>query len=253
MRIKLDVAKSLEKNAEVYFEKAKKAKRKLGGAKEALKESLQKLDNVQKEAVKEKVKKVERKKEWFEKFRWFHSSEGFLVVGGRDATSNEIVIKKHAEKGDLVFHAEMAGSPFFVVKTKGEKVKEETIAEVAQATASYSRAWKTGLANADVFFVSPEQVTKEAKAGEFIARGAFMIYGKKNTLTAECKLAIGLKDDVIIGGPVDSIRAHTNNFMIINQGNNKASDTAKKIKKKLKGGEIDDIIRMLPAGGCKIA
>ena len=36
MKIKLEVGKSLEKNAEVYFEKAKKAKRKLEGAKEAL-------------------------------------------------------------------------------------------------------------------------------------------------------------------------------------------------------------------------
>ena len=28
------------------------------------------------------------------KFRWFISSDGFLCLGGRDATSNEIIIKK---------------------------------------------------------------------------------------------------------------------------------------------------------------
>jgi len=47
-------------------------------------------------------------KEWYEKFRWFISSDDFLILGGRDATSNEIVIKKHTEKNDLVFHR-----PFF--------------------------------------------------------------------------------------------------------------------------------------------
>ena len=103
-----------------------------------------------------------------------------------------------------------------------------------------------------MFFVNPEQVTKEAKAGEFVSRGAFMIYGKKNTLTAELKIAIGLKDGVVIGGAVDAVASQTDNYIIVFQGNMKASDVAKKIKKTLKGGEIDDIIRMLPAGGCKV-
>jgi len=256
MRIKLDVSKSLEKNAEVYFEKSKKAKKKLEGARGALAKSLGKLEQIKKERQLEEEKlakpKIERKKEWYEKFRWFYSSEGFLCIGGRDATSNEIVIKKHAEKGDLVFHSEMAGSPFFVVKTENKKPGEATIAEAAQATASYSRAWKAGIAVADVFFVSPEQVSKEARPGEYIEKGAFMVYGRKNTLTAETKLAVGLKDSNIIGGPVDSIRAQTDNFVVISQGTEKASDAAKKIKKKLGAGEIDEIIRMLPAGGCKI-
>ena len=255
MKIKLDITKSLEKNAEVYFEKAKKSKKKLEGANSALAKSYDKLEQIkeQKTIEEKRVKeKVERKKKWYEKFRWFHSSEGFLIIGGRDATSNEIVIKKHTDKNDLVFHTEMAGSPFFVIKAEDKKVGEDTISEVAQATASYSRAWKTGLANADVFYVNPEQVTKEAKAGEFIARGAFMVYGKKNELSAECKLAIGLKEGIIIGGPIESIKAQTDNFVIIIQGNQKASATAKKIKLKLKGGEIDDIIRMFPSGGSKI-
>ena len=256
MKIKLDVTKSLEKNAEVYFEKSKKAKKKLEGAQEALDKSYSKLEKLKEEKTEKEKKvkeKVERKKEWYEKFRWFHSSEGFLVVGGRDATSNEIVVKKHTDKDDLVFHAEMAGSPFFILKSEGKKIGEKTIQEVAEATASYSRAWKTGLANTDVFYVNPEQVTKEAKAGEFIARGAFMVYGKKNVLTAECRMAIGIKDGQIIGGPVDSIKAQTKDFVMVIQGNQKASDTARKIKAKLKGGEIDDIIRMLPTGGCKLA
>jgi len=254
MKIKLDATKTLEKNAEIFFEKSKKAKKKLEGAREALAKSLKKLEQAEKEAfvrIEEKPK-AERKKRWYEKFRWFYSSEGFLCIGGRDAASNEIAIKKHAEKEDLVFHSEMAGSPFFIVKTKGKKPGEATLNEAAQATASYSRAWKAGISVADIFFVSPEQVTKEAKPGEFVPRGAFMIYGKKNHLTAELKLAIGLKNGNVIGGPVDAIASQTDNFMIVSQGSEKASDAAKQIKKKLGGGEIDDIIRMLPAGGCMV-
>src|SRR3989344_6731154 len=101
--IELDINKTVEKNAEAYFEKAKKFKKKIEGAKEALNKSYKKLDelNKKKEVEDEKLKKEEEKKkdmrkpEWYEKFRWFLTSERFLVIGGRDATSNEIVIKKH--------------------------------------------------------------------------------------------------------------------------------------------------------------
>src|SRR3989338_4437149 len=105
-RLVLDLKKSIEENASDYYEKAKKIKRKIEGAGEALQKSIKRLKELEekrekREAKEEKLSKAkERKKEWYEKFRWFVSSDGFLVVGGRDATSNEIIIKKHAEKND---------------------------------------------------------------------------------------------------------------------------------------------------------
>ena len=56
------------------------------------------------------------KKQWFEKFRWFKSSDGYIVVGGKDASSNEIIVKKHLEKNDLYFHTELRGAPSTVPK-----------------------------------------------------------------------------------------------------------------------------------------
>jgi predicted ribosome quality control (RQC) complex YloA/Tae2 family protein len=32
---------------------------------------------------------------WFEKFLWFVSSENFLVIAGRDAQQNELLVKKY--------------------------------------------------------------------------------------------------------------------------------------------------------------
>lgn len=254
MDIKLDTTKSLEQNAETYFNDSKKARKKIEGARIALSRSLMKLEEIKlnrAKELKEVKRKVEVKREWYEKFRWFISSEGFLCIGGRDAATNEIVIKKHTEKGDLVFHTSMAGSPFFVVKAEGKEIGKKTIEEACQATVSYSRAWKLGLSMQEVFYVNPDQVSKTAKPGEFIARGAFMVYGKKGSLTMEIGLAIGIKDGKIIGGPLNSVKANADKFLIIKQSNDKSSDTAKKIQKKI-GGELDDIIRMLPAGGCSI-
>ena len=62
-------------------------------------------------------------KEWFEKFRHFTTSDGFLVVAGKDTVSNEVLIKKYTKQEDVVFHAEITGSPFVVVKAEGKPDK----------------------------------------------------------------------------------------------------------------------------------
>jgi predicted ribosome quality control (RQC) complex YloA/Tae2 family protein len=256
-RITLEIGKSLGENASAYFDAAKKARAKAERAKEALKQSEKKLILLAKaEPEKKKIEiKKARKKEWFEKFRWFTSSEGFLVIGGRDSTTNEIVIKKHTDKDDIVFHTDMAGSPFFVIKATAEKQPTElTLQEVANATACYSRAWKMGYTTTDVFYVKPDQVSKTAQAGEALPHGAFMIYGKTSYIRPEMKCAIGIKDGAVIGGPVNAIKAYAEKFVIIVQGEDKPSDIAKLVKKMLGAGslDLDEIIRFLPPGNCRV-
>jgi predicted ribosome quality control (RQC) complex YloA/Tae2 family protein len=254
MEIEIDLNKSVEENAGIYFEKAKKLKKKLKGAGEALAESKKKLDKLMKEEEKffekeaKKEKKVDRKKEWYEKFHWFLSSEGFLCIGGKDATSNDIVVKKHTEKGDLVFHTDMAGSPFFIVKD-GENAGGETYYEAAQATGINARAWKLGMNTIEVFYVKPDQVVKESG----LKKGAFMIYGKTLYIHPKLEMAIGLLESgQIIGGPVEAIKSRTEKIILVVPGRFKKSDLAKQIKKKLKGGDLDEIIKFLPAGGGEI-
>src|SRR3989339_765494 len=157
MQIEFDLQKSVDENAGKYFDLAKKAKKKLEGAKAALNDSKNKLNELNKQEEKfwkeedKKQEKKQRKREWYEQFHWFFSSEGFLCIGGKDATSNDIIIKKYTEAEDLVFHTDMAGSPFYVVKN-GQEAGERTITETAQAVAANSRAWKLGHGSADVFY-----------------------------------------------------------------------------------------------------
>lgn len=257
MEIRLDVRKSVEENAAAYFEASKKAKKKIEGAQaavEKVKLQLQSLLDKQRLETEDKgTDEIKRERKWFEKFRWFISSEGFLCVGGRDATTNEIVVKKHAEKGDIVFHTEMSGSPFFVVKAEGKEVGKETLEEVATATASFSRAWKLKLSNAEVFYVNPAQLSKTPKAGEYLEKGAFVVSGKATKMVAEIKLAVGVtEDNAVMCGPVSAVKKNCGKYIVIMPGDIKSSDIARKVKKTL-GGEIDDIVRVLPSGGCRIA
>src|SRR3989338_800191 len=258
IRIELDLTKSIDENAAVYFEKAKKIKKKIAGAERALQESLKKLKEL--EAKKEKLilqeskdaPFKERKKEWYEKFRWFISSERLLVIGRRDATSNEIVIKRHTEPNDLVFHTDMAGSPFFVVKSQGKAIGEKTKEETADATCTFSRAWKLGLQTNQVFFFNSQQVSKKTKAGEYMGKGAFMIYGKANYIGNKVNLAVGMtKSQQVMSGPLEAVKANCDKYAVLIQGNEKASAVAKYIRHKI-GGAIDEIIRALPAGEFKV-
>jgi predicted ribosome quality control (RQC) complex YloA/Tae2 family protein len=254
-RLVLDLTKTIDENAAVYFERAKKIKRKVEGAEKALESNLKKLKELEAKRDKflEKSKKApDRKKEWYEKFRWFRSSEGFLVIGGRDATSNEIVIKKHTDANDLVFHTDMAGSPFFVIKTEGKDVGNATKEEVADATCTFSRAWKLGLQTTSVFYANPDQVSKKTNSGEYMGKGAFMVYGKTIHVNNKLNLAVGMnKDGQIMSGPLEAVKTHCEKHIVIEQGTEKASNVAKILRHKL-GGDLDEIIRSLPAGGLKI-
>ncbi|HIJ99443.1 TPA: NFACT family protein [archaeon] len=254
-----------EKSGELY-EKSKKSKGKIDGLLKSIKKTEKNLGSAKKKAEKEApVLKEPVKREWYEKFRWFISSDGFLIIGGKDATTNEIIIKKHTEPKDLVFHADVTGAPFCVVKTSGTDSKDipkTTLSETAEFAVSYSKAWQRGLGAADVYWVHPEQVSKSAPSGEHIGKGAFMIRGKKNYFrNTELKIAVGItKTWAVVGGPEKSVENQSKYFSVIIPGPIKSSDIAKKAKaswikkaskedsEKLKNIKLDEIQRFIPTG-----
>jgi hypothetical protein len=178
------------------------------------------------------------KREWYEKFRWFHSSDGFLVVAGRDASTNEILIKKYVEPQDLIFHAEFHGAPFALIKTSGRKPPDRTVKEAARFAASYSRAWKEGLSAVNVYWVLPDQVSKTPPSGEYLPRGSFMIYRPKNYIRGvQLEVAVGVKREgerfIVIGGPLDAIVENTNLYVRLIPGRESSGKLAKQIRSKL--------------------
>jgi predicted ribosome quality control (RQC) complex YloA/Tae2 family protein len=244
MRIKLDVHKSLEENAAILFEVAKKAKKKSKGAKEAV-SRLSTTDIIEKDK-KKKSQISPKKTHWFMKYRWFFTSEGNLAIGGKDADTNEEIIKKRVEPFDLIFHAEIPGSPFFVLKgKKGIAFTENEKQSVANATASYSRAWKYGVAFVDVFCVLPNQVSKKARAGEYVSKGAFMIHGKKEFYKGELELTLSFykigEDEYVMSSGENNKKG----FAILKTGSMKDSDVAKKLNEIVKSLKNDIIVEDL--------
>lgn len=254
MKINLDVKRSVAQNAAFYYEKSKKAKRKIIGAKQAYQDTLRKIRQLEKKGYTEtKITELKKTKtEWYQKFRWFFSSEGILCIGGRDATTNDILIKKQTEKTDLVFHTDIAGSPFFLAK-KGDKEVSITIEEAAIATAAFSRAWKQGITTTEVYYIKPDQVKKELG----LPKGSFMIHGKRNYLKPVVQLGVGVYENKAMCGPITAIKKRCISYLIITPGNTKKSDIAKKVKAYLEKKystklNLDEIMQVLPPGDCSI-
>lgn len=244
----VDIRKGARENAADYFDRAKKLREKIRRARELL------LSETKKEETGGAGERrggapMKKKPQWYEKFRYFFSSEGNLVIGGKDAKTNEEVIKKHTGKGDTVFHADPAGSPFVVIRGAcGEK----TLSEAATFCASYSRAWQARLASIDVYCVKPEQVSKRALPGEFIPRGAFMIYGEKRYFkNTVLELSVFLSDTgEPRAAPPSSIPAPGNSVGIV-PGGTERKEAVGEIKKLLGfSGKDDEIDRLLPPGKC---
>lgn len=247
----LSLRKSLFDNAARFYERGKRAKRKMKGARAALEETLKKLDEVEAKigeaeelgkikpakAVEEIVERKIKRKEWFEKFRWFISSDGFLVVAGKDAVSNEVLVKKYTEDLDVVFHADVFGAPFVVVKTEGKKPNEQCLREASEFAAAFSRGWREGFASVDVYWVKPEQLSKGGPSGEYVPRGGFVVRGKRNWMRGvSLKVAVGVvvEEDgevMFVGGPVDAVITKTKAYLVVVPGDSKGKAFFKRILK----------------------
>ncbi len=173
MKITLNLKRTLHQNAAEYFELSKKFRKKAEGAKRALASS---ENRAAKRAPIPVIRKSKPK--WYEEFHFTHTSSGFLVVAGKSAKQNDQLFSHHLKAGDVFLHADVIGAPATILKAAGKTPSERDLAEAAILAASYSRAWKQGLLVADVYAVSPEQVSKYSQ-GEFVGKGAFLIAGKR--------------------------------------------------------------------------
>jgi predicted ribosome quality control (RQC) complex YloA/Tae2 family protein len=205
---------------------------------------------------------IQKKKEWYERYRWFFTSDDLLAIGGRDASSNSSVIRKHLGKGDKVFHAEIVGSPFFILKDSTDETLS-SMTEVAQATVCFSRAWREGLYGLNAYWVKPEQVKTAAPTGQFIAKGSFVIEGSRGFIqVSNLQLAVGIyqKNDrhSLMCGPPSAIKKKCVYFVTIEPSGLEMTEFAKKVRLEflkivenqeiVKAFTIDDFIRALPAG-----
>jgi predicted ribosome quality control (RQC) complex YloA/Tae2 family protein len=272
---------SLAKASSMLFARAKDMERGNASIEEARTKILAQIEKLRSETAaihKRVIVKEQTSKEWYERYRWFITTDGLLVIGGRDASSNSALIRKHLTEHDIVFHAEVHGSPFFIIKnaaafatTKEESI-DSSLHQVAQATISFSRAWKDGLSSADAYWVLPQQVKRGAPTGQFLPKGSFVIEGKRNYLKGvELRLAVGImylnNRETLVCGPEEAIKKYSAFYGVLLQGGMDPMNAAKKVKSEfvkisnentkiaesVKRMSLDEFVRALPTGQSRLS
>ena len=231
-KVKIFVHESVEQNAQRYYAIIKKYKHKKEGALIAMVKPLPK-----KKAVRHDI--VAMKKLWYHRFRWFVTSDGVVVLGGRDASQNEELVKKYMAGGDLFVHADVHGASVVIVKGKTERMDE-----VTQFAASYSGAWRSGHFSADVYSALPNQVSKTPQSGEFVSRGSFIVRGER-TYYRNVPVAIGIALVIepaaaLIGGPPSAIKGRGKVYVGLKPGQFEPNDVAKKVLRIIRDRITDD-------------
>ena len=263
-KIKINPKASLPSISSKLFDKSKRKSAAISSIEKLKKLTEKKLEKEKSEAkvVEESITYTEiRKKNWYERYRWFYTSDGILAIGGRDSSSNTAIIRKHIEKNDKIFHADVHGSPFYILKGSKEEIRPTSLNEVAHATVCFSRAWRETMYGLNAYWVEPDQVKKAAPSGQFLPKGAFVIDGQRNFVNiSTLRLAVGLikqdLDYLITCGPPIPIKKNSVCYVIIEPSGSEMVDVAKKIKKEfskikeniVKEISVDEFVRVLPAG-----
>ncbi len=257
-KITIHVHESIEVNLGRYFDQQKKWKRKIAGARAAMEKPVLKRPG-------KRPATAVAKKRWFQRFRWFYTSDNVLVIGGRDASQNEELVKRYMEGGDTFVHADVHGASVVIVKGSTSHMEE-----AAQFAASYSGAWRSGHFSADVYAVRPDQVSKTPEAGEYVSRGSFIVRGER-TWFRNVPLAVGIglqqaPELSVIGGPPAPVKLRASVWIEITPGRFEPNDAAKKVLRALKErvGEseagalarilnTEQVAGFVPPGGSDIA
>jgi hypothetical protein len=133
----------------------------------------------------------------YEKYRWFFTSSGKLVIGGKSAEQNEDIMSE-VEDDDVVMHTSSPGSPFCVIKNPNKK----DLDECAVFTACFSQDWKKGKKKTEVHIFKGEQVTKN----KGMSMGTFGVMGSIQRRKVELKLVLDFQKGKIRALPPSSAK-----------------------------------------------
>ncbi len=295
--VTLRVSDGVEKNADRLYTEAKRIEGKKEGAQQAIENTREELEAVKQRRDQWEAEDqgeaddgeeddededidwlsrssvpVRKSENWYEDFRWFHTSDDFLVIGGRNADENEEIVKKYLSRGDLFFHTQAHGGPATVLKATGPseayddsiEIPDRSKEQAAQFAVSYSSIWKDGRFAADAYMVDHDQVSKTPESGEFLEKGGFAIRGDRTYFEdTPVGVAVGITcepETRVIGGPPEPIRERAETVIEVEPGKYAQNDIAKRLYREFRERFADDsfvrkvaspdlIQEFLPPGG----
>ncbi|EMA49073.1 hypothetical protein C448_01989 [Halococcus morrhuae DSM 1307] len=293
--VELDPQEGVEQNADRLYREAKRVVEKKEGAEEAVVETREELEAIERQRDEWEAGDVDddpdeesedvdwlsrrsiptrKNEQWYERFRWFHTSDGYLVIGGRNADQNEDLVKKYLDRGDRFFHTQVQGGPVTILKATGPSeptreidLPDRSLEEAAQFAVSYSTVWKNGRFAGDAYMAEPDQVSKTPESGEYLEKGGFAIRGDRTYFRdTAVGVAVGITcepETRVVGGPPSAIADRTETAIEVEPGQYAQNDAAKRLYREFrerfedtsfvrKVASPDLIAEFLPPGGSRI-
>ncbi|KAB8231843.1 putative DUF814 domain protein [Aspergillus alliaceus] len=199
LTIDIDLGLTPWANATQYYEQKKQAaekeQRTAQSSTKALKSHEKKVTQDLKKGLKHEKQALRQTRQpfWFEKFLFFISSEGYLVLGGRDAMQSELLYRRHLKKGDIFVHADLDGARPMIVKNRSKElnapIPPSTLSQAGNLCVATSSAWDSK-AVMSAWWAPANQISKTAEVGGLLPIGEFLVKGEKNFL-APSQLVLG--------------------------------------------------------------
>lgn len=164
-------------------------------------------------------------KEDYKNFRWFFTSEGKLVIGGKSDEQNEIVIKDFLKPDYVIMHTSAPGSSFMIIQS--DKPSKKDIEETAIFTGCFSQQWKKGNKKIDIDIFKENQIYKL----KIMKTGTFGVKGVRKTIKINPELVL-----VIQKGKLRAVPKTTNEEKLaeIKPGKLSKEEASEKIAKILR-------------------
>ncbi|MDP1695334.1 MAG: NFACT RNA binding domain-containing protein [archaeon] len=188
----------------------------------------------------------------YKKYRWFFTSSGKLVIGGKSAEQNDSLLSrlKKSKEDYIIMHTSSPGSPFSVILSSIKNLKESDIEECAIFTGCFSRAWKEGKKSAIIDIFKLSEVAKEKS----MKSGTWGVIGKIKHRKVELKLVLAKQKDILRAIPEIAIKDKREILLKIMPGKISKEDMLSKLKLEIEGNfSNEEILSALPAGGVAIS
>lgn len=184
----------------------------------------------------------------WKKYKWFYVASGKLVVGGKNATQNDELLKR-LDNEYVVMHTSHPGSPFCVILSDVKKVTKKDLKECAIFCGCFSRAWKEGKKRTGVDIFMSSQVTKPKGS----KRGLWHVNGDIKRVNIDIKLVLARQKKVLRAVPEESVKKE-DILLRICPGKTDKKDMLAKFELELNGGNFsaNELLAALPAGGVRI-
>ena len=176
---------------------------------------------------------LDKPKQDYRYYRWFFTTSGILVVGGKSDEQNELVLHTFLKPTYTVVHTTAPGSPFMIIQSESPTQKD--ITEAAVFCACFSKQWKQlknikGTISIDIFKGEHMYKLRGMK------KGTFGVKGQKKTILVSPSLLLLFQKGKLRAVPPNARKKRVEGEILatITTGKMNKEEAASYIAKKIK-------------------